>query len=64
MRLPPFLTGLSPIRETLEAIQAGENALSALVELENDRLAVDSADPQGLALWEADYGLPDGSRRS
>lgn len=58
MRLPEFLTELSPVRETLEAIGAGEAALSAAVEEKNRQLCVGTADA-GLSLWEADYGLPD-----
>ena len=58
MRLPRFLTDLSPIRETLAAIEAGEETLSAAVAEKNAQLRVGTANGQGLALWEADYGLP------
>lgn len=58
MRLPEFLTELSPVRETLAAIGAGEAALSAAVEEKNKQLCVGTAGA-GLSLWEADYGLPD-----
>lgn len=63
MRLPEFLTKLSPIRETLAAIAAGEKTLSDAVAEKNARLSVGAADATGLALWEADYGLstPSGS---
>lgn len=58
MRLPAFLTELSPIRETLEAIGAGEEGLSGAVAEKNKQLCVGTAG-EGLSLWEADYGLPD-----
>lgn len=58
MRLPAFLTELSPVRETLEAIGAGAAALSAAVAEKNAQLCVGTAGV-GLSLWEADYGLPD-----
>lgn len=63
MRLPEFLTELSPIRETLEAIGRGEAALAEEVEERNRQVVVREADG-GLSLWEADYGLPDGTGRS
>lgn len=58
MRLPAFLTELSPIRETLAATGAGEEALSGAVAEKNEQLRVGTAG-EGLSLWEADYGLPD-----
>ena len=47
--------------ETLDAITAGEDALAALAEAENNRLTVIAADGEGLSLWERDYGLADGT---
>ena len=57
MRLPEFLTELSPIRETLEALEQGETAMADAVAEKNKQVSVASAD-EGLALWERDYGLP------
>ena len=57
MRLPEFLTEISPIRETLEAIGAGETAMADAVAEKNKQVCVSSAD-KGLPLWERDYGLP------
>ena len=57
MRLPEFLTELSPIRETLEALEQGESAMAEAVAEKNKQVCVATAD-QGLSLWEADYGLP------
>lgn len=57
MRLPAFLTELSPVRETLEALEQGESAMAEAVAEKNRQVCVSSAD-QGLSLWEADYGLP------
>ena len=57
MRLPEYLTRLSPVGETLAAMEAGEEALAAEVAERNAQLAVSTADT-GLDLWEADYGLP------
>ena len=57
MRLPEFLTELSPIRETLAALEQGERAMADAVAEKNAQVSVASAD-QGLALWERDYGLP------
>ena len=58
MRLPEFLTRLSPVGETLDALDAGEQALAAGVEERNACLSVATAGEAGLALWERDYGLP------
>ena len=63
MRLPQFLEQLSPIGETLRAIDRGTDALRAEVDRSNRQLAVSTADT-GLTSWEADYGLPDGSGKS
>ena len=57
MRLPEFVTELSPIRETLEAIGAGETALVDAVAEKNTQVCISTAD-EGLSLWERDYGLP------
>ena len=57
MRLPEFVTELSPIRETLEALEQGESALAGAAAQKNAQVCVSSAD-QALALWERDYGLP------
>ena len=57
MRLPEYLTRLSPVGETLAAIETGEEALAADVAARNAQLTVSTADT-GLDLWEADYGLP------
>ena len=57
MRLPEYLTRLSPVGETLAAMEAGEEALAAEVAERNAQLTVSTADT-GLDLWEADYGLP------
>ena len=57
MRLPEFVTELSPIRETLEALEQGESALAEAVAEKNAQVCVSSAD-QALSLWERDYGLP------
>lgn len=57
MRLPEFLTEISPVRETLAALEQGENAMAEAVAEKNRQVCVFSAD-LGLPLWEADYGLP------
>ena len=61
MRLPDYLSRLSPVGETLTAIGAGEQALEQDIAAENSRLSVASADRDGLSLWEADYALEDGT---
>lgn len=61
MRLPEYLSRLSPVGETLDAIAAGEQALEQNIVDENSRLSVASADRDGLSLWEADYALADGA---
>lgn len=61
MRLPEYLSRLSPVGETLDAIAAGEQALEQNIQAENSRLSVASADRDGLSLWEADYALADGT---
>ena len=57
MRLPEFLTEISPVRETLAALEQGETAMADAVAEKNAQVCISSAD-EGLALWEADYGLP------
>ena len=57
MRLPEFVTELSPIRETLAALDQGETALAEAVAEKNAQVCVASAEA-GLSLWERDYGLP------
>ena len=57
MRLPKFVTELSPIRETLEALEQGETAMADAVAEKNAQVCLASAD-EGLSLWERDYGLP------
>ena len=57
MRLPEFLTRLSPVGETLDALDAGEQAFAAEVEERNECLSVSTAGEEGLARWERDYGL-------
>ena len=65
MRLPEFLTELSPIRETLAALEQGENAMAEAVAEKNGQVCVETA-TGGLTLWERDYGLPvrEGDRKS
>lgn len=62
MRLPEFFTKLSPVGETLEAVEAGRDLMARETELRNRRLSVPAADGEGLSLWEADYSLSDGGR--
>ena len=57
MRLPEFLTELSPVRETLTALEQGENAMAKAVAEKNGQVCVETA-TGGLTLWERDYGLP------
>lgn len=57
MRLPEFLTELSPVRETLAALEQGENAMAEAVAEKNGQVCVTTA-TGGLTLWERDYGLP------
>lgn len=57
MRLPECLTRISPVRETLEAMDCGLAALEHAAAEENGRLSPDTADDRGLSLWEADYSL-------
>ena len=57
MRLPEFVTELSPLRETLEALEQGEAVLAEAAAEKNAQVCVSSAD-EALSLWERDYGLP------
>lgn len=57
MRVPEFLTELSPVRETLAALEQGERAMANAVAEKNAQGCFASAD-EGLSLWERDYGLP------
>ena len=57
MRLPEYLTRLSPVGETLAAVETEEEALRTEVAARNAQLTVSTAE-SGLDLWEADYGLP------
>ena len=57
MRLPEFVTELSPVRETLEALEQGETAMADAVAEKNAQVCISTSD-EGLPLWEADYGLP------
>ena len=57
MRLPEFVTELSPLRETLTALEQGESALAGEVAEKNKQVSVATA-TDGLSLWERDYGLP------
>ena len=60
MRLPGFLTRLSPVGETLAAMERGQVLLEQETAKRNSRLSVGTAE-DGLALWEKDYSLPDGT---
>ena len=51
MRLPEFLTELSPVRETLAALEQGENAMAEAVAEKNGQVCVETA-TGGLTLWE------------
>ena len=53
MRLPEFLTELSPVRETLAALEQGENAMAEAVAEKNGQVCVETA-TGGLTLWERD----------
>ena len=56
MRLPEFVTELSPVRETLEALETGEALLESEVEEALRQIYIATAD-RGLGLWEADFSL-------
>lgn len=57
MRLPGFLMELSPVGETLAAIEAGGLLLEAETAGRNAQLSVGTAE-NGLSLWEKDYAQP------
>lgn len=59
MRLPEFLTKLSPVRETLEALEMGEALLASDAEEAARQLYIGTAD-RGLRLREADFSLEGG----
>jgi len=60
MKLPEFLTKLSPVGETLSSVDAGEAFLLGAVADKNAQVCVSTA-TDALSLWEADYGLQDRS---
>lgn len=62
MRLPEFVKKISPVGETLEAIDAGTALLAEETEKRNRQVVVSTADT-GLSLWEKDYAIPDGTGR-
>ena len=47
MRLPEFLTELSPVRETLAALEQGENAMAEAVAEKNGQVCVTTATGRG-----------------
>ena len=51
MRLPEFVKKISPVGETLEAIDAGTALLAEETEKRNRQVGVSTADT-GLSLWE------------
>jgi len=57
MRLPDYLTRLSPVGETLAAMETEEALLTEDSIRRNAQLSVSTAE-SGLTLWEADYALP------
>ena len=62
MRLPEFVKKISPVGETLEAVDAGTALLAEETEKRNRQVVVATADT-GLSLWEREYALPDGTGR-
>lgn len=60
MRIPAFLTKISPIGEVFGAIGHGTALLEQETAKRNDQLCVSTAG-EGLSLWERDYGLGDGT---
>lgn len=61
MKLPQFVTDITPIGAVLSAEETGERLLASEIEKRNARMLVETADGEGLSQWEADYGLPDGT---
>lgn len=57
MRLPLYLTSLSPVGETLRSVEGEISRLGEDVSARNAQLSVSSA-TDGLSLWEKDYSLP------
>lgn len=60
MRLPEYLKKISPVGETLTAVETGNNVFTAAVAEKNAQLFVGTA-TYGLSFWESDYGLKDRS---
>ena len=58
MRLPEYLTKLSPVGETLDAMDAGVEKLTGETARRNRQLSVSTAE-EGLDLWERDYSRPE-----
>lgn len=61
MRLPRYLYSLSPVGETLTAIETAQARLESEVASRNAQLCVSTAGEEGLSLWERDCSLPDGT---
>lgn len=61
MRLPQFEADIAPIGDVLTAGEAGEQLLKEEVHKRNARILVETADDEGLSLWEKDFGLPNGT---
>lgn len=61
MKLPQFVTDITPIGAVISAEETGERLLASEIEKRNARTLVETADGEGLSLWEADYGLPNGT---
>ena len=59
-RLPDFLTNISPICETLAAMDHGTGLLEQETARRNGQLSVSTAE-EALGLWEKDYALADGT---
>lgn len=57
MRLPEFITQISPVGEILLALEEAEQQLSSRTAEKNAQLSVATAE-DGLHLWERDYALP------
>ena len=59
MRLPGFLTRLSPVGMVVAAMEQGAAGLEVEAQRHNAQVTV-SAATDGLSLWEQDYGLSSG----
>lgn len=57
MRLPPLIHSLTPVGQTLDALEGELALLTADARTRNDQTVVATAEP-GLPLWEADFALP------